>query len=126
MALLGSFAGLALFLAMLGLYSVISYAVTQRTPEIGVRVALGAHTRDILTLVLRQGVVLAVGGIVVGLVGAFVFSQLMANLLYGVEPTDAMTIAAVCGALFTAALMASYFPARRALRVDPVTALRHE
>ena len=126
MALLGTFAGLAFFLAMFGIYSVISYGVSQRTPEIGVRLALGARYSDILKLVLRQGVVLTVGGIGAGLLGAFTLSSLISSLLYGIEPTDTVTIGSVSVALVAVALLASYLPARRAARVDPLLALRHE
>ncbi len=126
LTLLGTFAGLALFLATFGIYSVISYGATQRTPEIGVRVALGARYRDILNLVLREGVILTIAGIGMGLFGAFMLSSLISGLLYGIEPTDTATIIVVSSTLFAVALLACYLPSRRAARVDPMLALRHE
>lgn len=126
MILLAVFAGLALFLAAFGIYSVVAYSVTQRTQEIGLRVALGANPRDVLRLVLTQGVSLAMVGIAFGLVGTFVFSRLMTGLLYGVTPTDPLTIAAVSAVLLAVTVAASYLPARRALRVDPMVALKYE
>jgi putative ABC transport system permease protein len=126
MVLLSGFAGLALFLATLGIYSVVSYSVTQRTQEIGLRIALGAYPHDVLTLVVRQGVILAMMGLTVGLIVTFAFSRVMIGLLYGVAPTDPLTLGAVCAFLFAVTLVGSYLPARRALRVDPIVALRYE
>jgi ABC-type antimicrobial peptide transport system permease subunit len=105
---------------------VISYSVMQRTPEIGVRVALGARPADILGLVLKQGLALALVGAVAGILGARAFSNLMAGLVYGIEPTDVATIATVSAALIAVSLLACYVPARRAMRLDAVAALRRE
>jgi putative ABC transport system permease protein len=124
MFLLGAFGTLALLLAFFGMYGVISYSVTQRTREIGIRMALGAQPRTVLGMVLGQGARLAGLGIAVGLVTALGVSRLMANLLYGVKPTDASTFAVVSLLLATVALLACYLPARRATRVDPTAALR--
>jgi predicted permease len=126
MIVLSVFAGLALFLAAFGTYSVIAYSVAQRTREIGLRVALGAHPRDVLWLVLAQGVSVAMTGIAFGLIGTFAFSHLMTSLLYGVTPTDPLTIVAVSAVLLMVTAAASYLPARRALRVDPMVALKYE
>jgi putative ABC transport system permease protein len=126
MLLLASFAGLALLLATFGIYSVVSYAVAQRTPEFGVRVALGARYGDILRMVLQHGAALAGAGIALGLVGAISLSNLIVKLLYGITPTDALTIASVSSILFAIALLGCYLPARRVLRIDPASVLRHE
>jgi ABC-type antimicrobial peptide transport system permease subunit len=126
MTLLGTFAGLALFLAAFGIYSVISYSVMQRTPEIGVRVALGARPADLLGLILKQGLALALVGAVAGILGARAFSNLMTGLVYGIEPTDVATIATVSAALIAVSLLACYVPARRAMLLDAVAALRRE
>jgi putative ABC transport system permease protein len=126
MLLLASFAGLALLLAAVGIYSVISYSVSQRTHEIGIRVSLGAKTADVLLLVMRQGLLLALAGSAIGIVGALALSRLLSSLLYGVRPTDALTFACVAGLLMIVALAACCIPARRALRVDPMVALRYE
>ena len=126
MSLLGVFALVALLLAVIGIYGVISYWVSQRTNEIGVRVALGAEPRNILQLVLRQALVLVTTGIGIGLVGAFALTRLMAGLLFGVGPTDRMTFALLALFLSTIGLLASYVPARRAARIDPLIALRHD
>lgn len=126
MEIVGVFALTALFLSGLGIYGVISYLVSERTHEIGIRLALGAQERNILSMVLRQGFGLAVSGAGVGLVGALIVSRLMAGVLYGVRPADPPTFAGVTLLLILVALFACYIPARRALRVDPGVALRHE
>jgi ABC-type antimicrobial peptide transport system permease subunit len=124
MTLLASFAGLALVLAAVGLYGVVTHAMRQRTHEIGVRVALGARAEDVLRLVLRQGLPLALLGIAIGLAGAAAATRLIRSQLYEVGPGDPVTFVAVAGVLAFVALAASWFPARAALRVDPVVALR--
>ncbi len=126
MEIVALFALTALVLAALGIYGVISYLVSERTHEIGIRLALGAERRNILRMVLRQGLRLAVAGAAAGLVGALIVSHLMAGLLYGVRPTDPLTFASVALLLVGVALLACYIPARRAIRVDPLVALRHE
>jgi ABC-type antimicrobial peptide transport system permease subunit len=124
--MVGLFALTALLLAGLGIYGVISYLVSERTHEIGIRLALGAQSRNILRMVLRQGLGLAIAGAAVGLICALIVSHLMAGLLYGVRPTDPLTFAGVALLLIGVALLACYIPARRAIRVDPLVALRHE
>jgi putative ABC transport system permease protein len=126
LALLGAFAGLALILSGLGIYSVLSYSVSQRTREIGVRVALGAERRDVLGLVVRQGFRLTLGGVVIGLLGAFGLTRFLSSLLYDVKPNDSLTLIVVSIILTGVALLACYIPARRATKVDPMVALRHE
>jgi predicted permease len=126
MEIVALFALTALLLAGLGIYGVISYIVSERTHEIGIRLALGAKSRDILRIVLRQGLGLAIAGAAVGLLGALIVSHLMAGVLYGVRPTDPLTFAAVALLLIGVALLACYIPARRAIRVDPLEALRYE
>jgi predicted permease len=122
----GLFALAALLLAALGIYGVISYMVSERTHEIGIRLALGAQRANILQMILRQGLRLAISGAAVGLLGALIVSRLMAGLLYGVTPADPPTFGAVVFLLITVALLACYIPARRAIRVDPVVALKYE
>jgi putative ABC transport system permease protein len=124
--LLGAFAVVAFVLAALGIYGVISYDVTDRIHEIGIRMALGAQPNDVLKLVLGQGARLAVYGIVAGLLGAAALTRLMGAMLFGVNPTDGWTFAAISILLAIVALAASYLPSRRAMALDPVTALRHE
>jgi len=124
LALIGAFAVLALGLASLGLYGVISYSARQRTREMGVRVAFGASERDVLRLILGQGLVVALAGIALGLAGAFAMTRVVSAYLVGVSATDPITFAAVPALLLAIAIVASFFPARRASRVDPVEALR--
>jgi putative ABC transport system permease protein len=126
MILLSVFAALALVLAAVGIYGVISYSVAQRTREVGIRMALGAQTTDVLKLVVRDGLKLVAIGVAVGLLGAFMLTRLMSTLLFGVTPTDAVTYATVPLVLTGVALAACYIPARRATRVDPLVALRFE
>jgi putative ABC transport system permease protein len=126
MLLLGAFAGLAVLLAMVGIYSVTSYSVSRRTNELGIRVALGASRRDVLMLVMRHGMMLALIGAAIGIAGALFLSRVMRSQLFGVQPTDPATfVAGACG-LMVVVLAASYIPARRAMRVDPLLALRYE
>ena len=126
MFLLGAFGMLALILSAIGMYGVISYSVMQRTPEIGIRIALGARRPKILVMILGQGCRLACAGIAIGLIAALTTTRLMARFLYGVQPTDPTTFAAVSLLLMAVALLACYLPARKAMKVDPMIALRCE
>jgi len=122
--LIGVFAMLALILAAVGVYGLISYSVTQRTREIGIRVALGAAPRQVMGPVVREGVILAVIGIAIGLAGAFAAARALSAFLFGVGASDPLTLAAVALIMLLVAMVASYIPSRRALKVDPVIALR--
>jgi ABC-type antimicrobial peptide transport system permease subunit len=115
--------GMALLLGIVGLYGVIAYSVSQRRQEIGIRLALGAQTNDVLKLVLRQGASLTLLGIAIGLAGAFGLTRLMTTLLFGVSATDPLTFVLIPVLLIATALLACYFPARRATKVDPLIAL---
>jgi putative ABC transport system permease protein len=124
MRLLTIFAAVALVLATVGIYGVISYSASRKTHEIGVRMSLGATRADVLLLVVRQGMWLALAGSVTGIAGALLLSRLMRKLLYGVQPTDPATFLVVATGLGLVAMLACYIPAHRATRIDPVAALR--
>jgi putative ABC transport system permease protein len=124
--LLAIFAGLAACLAMAGVYGVMAYVVGQRSNEIGLRMALGASSGDVLRLVLRQGLALAAIGLAIGLAGAFAASRLLTSMLFAVKPNDPLTYIGVTVLLGVVALAASYIPARRAAQIDPLVALRQE
>jgi len=124
--LLAVFAAIALVLAAVGIYGVMSYLVTQRTREIGIRIALGAGSADVLSLVVRRGATLALAGIAIGVAGALASTRVLATLLYEVKPGDPSTYITIAAVLAAVALLASYIPARRASSVDPSSALRAE
>jgi putative ABC transport system permease protein len=126
MALMAGFAGLALAMALIGIYGVLSYSVSQRTQEIGIRMALGASRGHILQIIMKQGVTLTLAGVAVGIIAALASTRLIQGLLYGVSSTDTATYLSVPGVLLAAALAATFIPARRATKVDPLNALRHE
>jgi putative ABC transport system permease protein len=120
------FAAIALLLASVGIYGVMSFSVTQRTHEIGIRIALGARPAEVRRMVITHGMTLAVAGIAVGIAGSLALTRLMTSLLYQVKATDPGTFAFVAALLALVAFLANYIPARRATRIDPLTALRHE
>lgn len=124
--LLGLFSGVALVIATVGIYGVISYAVARRSKEFGLRMALGAQPGNVLSLVMKQGAALTVIGVIVGVGAALGLTRLMATLLFGVQPTDPLTFLSVSAILAVVALAASYIPALRATKVDPMKALRYE
>jgi putative ABC transport system permease protein len=126
MILMAIFAALALLMACVGIYGVISYLTSQRTHEIGIRVALGAERRDVLRLVIGQGLKLALVGVVIGIMGALALTRFLSSMLFGVKPTDPVTFIAVSLLLVGVGLLACYIPAHRATKVDPLVALRYE
>ena len=126
MMLLGAFAALAMMLAIMGIYGVLSYVVGQRTQEIGVRMALGAQRSDVASMVLRQGARMALLGIVIGIAAALILTRFMQGMLFGITSTDPATFSVVSLTLAAIALLACYIPARQATRVDPMRALRYE
>jgi ABC-type antimicrobial peptide transport system permease subunit len=124
--MIGAAAGVALLLGAIGIYGVISYMVSLRTREIGVRMALGAQSTEVRRMVVRQGLVLAVIGVGIGLAGALALSRLISSLLYGIAPHDPLTLGVVAVGLLAVAAVASWLPAARAARIDPIEALRSE
>jgi putative ABC transport system permease protein len=126
MVILGVFAGSALILAMVGLYGVMAYITSQRTHEIGIRMALGAQRFDMLRMIFRQSFTLVLVGVAMGMLASMGLTRLLNSMLYGIRATDVVTYAGVIGLLVAAAALASYIPARRAMKVDPIVALRYE
>jgi ABC-type antimicrobial peptide transport system permease subunit len=124
--LLGGFASMALLLAAIGIYGVMAYAVTQRTREIGIRIALGARSADVLRLIIKQGLSLALIGVVIGLFGAFALTRLMKDLLFGLSATDPLTFIVIALLLTFSMMLACWIPARRAMKVDPIVVLHCE
>ena len=120
------FSGLAVLLASIGLYGVMAYSVARRTHDIGIRMALGAQRQDVLWMVLRQALLLVVAGIVIGVPLTFALTRVVSSLLYGLSSSDPLTLSAAVLILFAVAALASYLPARRASRLDPMTALHYE
>jgi putative ABC transport system permease protein len=120
------FAGLAVALAMIGVYAIVSYSVSQRTNEIGIRVVLGARSADVVRLVLREALILAVIALFLGLAGSFALSRVLQSLLFEVTPTDPVTLVSVCFLILAVSALAAVLPARRATRIDPMVALRYE
>jgi putative ABC transport system permease protein len=126
MLLLGIFAALAMVLAAVGIYGVMSYSIAQRTREIGLRIALGAQKSDVLKMILRQGLRFVAAGLAIGLAASFVLTRVMASLLFGISATDPATFVAISLVLIAVALLASYIPAVRAMKIDPMLALRYQ
>jgi putative ABC transport system permease protein len=126
MAVLAAFGGLALLLATVGIYGVLSYSVSQRTREIGIRMALGATRGSVLRGIMGEGALISAAGVVVGVAGSLACMRFIAGLLFGVSPTDLATYVAIPPVLFAVALCATLIPARRATKVDPIVALRYE
>jgi putative ABC transport system permease protein len=124
--LLAGFSFLALALAAVGVYAVMAYSVSQRTREIGIRIALGAHSRDVLRMILRQGARLAIVGSVIGVVGAFFLRKIMSSFLYGLSANDPLTLCAVPCFMVLVIIFACWLPARRATKINPMVALRYE
>jgi ABC-type antimicrobial peptide transport system permease subunit len=124
--LFAAFALLALVLGAVGIYGLVSYSVTQRTHEIGIRMALGARAANVLTLIMKNGLTLVMAGIVIGIGSALVLTRFLATLLFGIQPTDSVTFVVVSAVFFVIAMVAALIPAIRATRVDPVVALRNE
>jgi putative ABC transport system permease protein len=126
LTLLSIFAGIALVLAIVGIYGVMSYSVTQRTHEIGIRMAIGARPRDVFAMILGHGMKLALIGVAIGLLAAFALTRLMETMLFGVEPTDVPTFSLISLLLISVAALACYIPGRRATKVEPTISLRYE
>jgi putative ABC transport system permease protein len=126
MLLLAIFAGLALVLAAVGIYGVMSYSVAQQTREIGIRIALGAKRSDVLAMTVKQGLKMVGAGLIIGLAVAFILTRVMASLLFGISATDPLTFVTISFVLLLVAMLASYIPSIRAMRVDPMVALRYQ